>query len=408
MKRKIIIFVLCLSCIISLSVGSFAATTKTYTILDFTIDMFTVEANQGGAVTYYNQYKYFDTVTRNGITYNRVRNGCLENGSFVYNSNYYTSGQTKNLLAIKFNNFSLKDEYNLKFSVYLNSSRSFNTEIFLADDQNNKLATIQYLYSSNGSEVFCDVNFVLSQLGVSSNNNIYLCIESQLGSVNASGFAWQFSPIELTNLDDNTGLFNSILEWLQNIRNNIVDGFGNTVSSVSTGFSNLTSSLSTFFSNLSTSISNGLTAVKNGINDKLESVKTAINNKIDSIQTWFINLGDRINEFFEKLKNYLLYFRHPVTLVNGVPVDSNGNSIYTNPFSSKLNNVKSTVDGWIDSINDFIETIDESADNVSQHLSVFKNVINRFFAAGNTGPALMLGIVVFGVVFVIIRKIIGR
>lgn len=143
----------------------------------------------------------------------------------------------------------------------------------------------------------------------------------------------------------------------------------------------------------------------NGIKSFFDNLGNKISELGDNIQSFFVDLGENIGEFFTMLKNYLLYFQHPVTTnSDGVLVDGSGNPVYTNPFDSVMNSVKNTVDGWLSDIDDFISDIDESRLNVKTYLETGSGVINDVLGAS----PILSAAVIFAAAFLVIRKVVGR
>lgn len=143
---------------------------------------------------------------------------------------------------------------------------------------------------------------------------------------------------------------------------------------------------------------NNIKQIPEKINQKLTELK-------DGIGEFFTQLGEDIKGFFEMLKNYLLYFQHPVTLNSeGVLVDENGEPIYTNPFDSALSDVEATVNGWIADIKQFIKDMDESRIEVSGYLETGTGFINDIMSA----HPIISACVIFAAAFFVIRKVVGR
>lgn len=126
---------------------------------------------------------------------------------------------------------------------------------------------------------------------------------------------------------------------------------------------------------------------------------------IESITSLPERIGNAISEFFTMLKNYFLYFQHPVSLdEDGVVLDANGQPIYTNPFGSALESVKNTFDGWIEDIDTFISDMDESRINVSTYIEKGTSVINEVMSAS----PILTACIIFAAGFLVIRKVVGR
>lgn len=229
-------------------------------------------------------------------------------------------------------------------------------------------------------------------------------------STSSSNDRCYIKDISLVNLDSNEGFFNAITNalgylhlmleekfnslssWLTNVKDGIVNKLG----TVQTAITNAIDNIQTWLNTVKTAITDKLEAVKTGIQNTLNTVKTAITDKLENVK---IAIGD----FFTMLKNYLLYFKHPVTLNNeGVPVDSQGNPVYMNPF--KEPDIFETLDEWVENIQNSKETTEEAAEEGLEHISGVMGIITTLFTRV---PFLTI---FFGFILavVIIKKVTGR
>lgn len=64
-----------------------------------------------------------------------------------------------------------------------------------------------------------------------------------------------------------------------------------------------------------------------------------------------------------------------------------------------------TMNGWIDQLNEFADSIDSAGQTVSAYISKGTELFNGFMGIA---PASVIALVAFGVVFLVIRKIVGR
>lgn len=64
-----------------------------------------------------------------------------------------------------------------------------------------------------------------------------------------------------------------------------------------------------------------------------------------------------------------------------------------------------TMNGWIDQLNEFADSIDSAGDTASEYISKGTELFNGFMGIA---PASVIALVAFGVVFLVIRKIVGR
>lgn len=129
--------------------------------------------------------------------------------------------------------------------------------------------------------------------------------------------------------------------------------------------------------------------------------------KVYADEGWLTAFGRMIlngfKNFFETLKNNILYFQSPVTLnSDGILVDVNGEPVYVNPFGEVT--FADTIKGWADDLLEFSSSIDDSADTVSEWLSTMSNIINKMLKR----IPILSGLLIFAVVFIVVRKVVGR
>ncbi len=298
-------------------------------------------------------------------------------------------------------------EYTLDFWYAFNTA-SFGSLFVVLEvlDGNQNLINSQILYTSPDNLVSdtwteCNISFKPDLSAVQSGYSCRLIF--RFCQVH-NGRPWAIhisNYIYFNDNDDDSGLLNGVLDWLSRIYHSVAggtdrEGVNHTgiVQGIKNGLTNLGDRFSTFISDL-----------KQGLIDKLEGVKSSIENTINGIQQWFIDLKNSIKDFFTMLKNYLLYFQHPVTLnSDGVLVGADGQPVYTNPFANALEKVEDTVYGWLDDISNFLDGIDESRQNVSEYLENGSTFINGIF---KISPIFSV-CVAFAVVFLVIRKVVGR
>lgn len=64
-----------------------------------------------------------------------------------------------------------------------------------------------------------------------------------------------------------------------------------------------------------------------------------------------------------------------------------------------------TMNGWLDQLNEFADTIDSAGDTVKDYISKGTELFNGFMGVA---PASVIALIAFGIVFLVIRKIVGR
>ena len=328
LKHSLSVFLSVLFSFSAFSFNSFASSTKTYNIQDFSVEATRTNLSGSEPEVDYSPY----------VTYKDWSPNDDYTGVYINNPDFYQLGEAKILMFFKLENLKIDDEYNLNFKINCNRYFKYNLVCCLS---NSNLESESILFSADyyGQKAEnVNFNFTLKNLNLSSNNGIYLTFFVTL-SKNSNSYMGEFrdywilfSPIELTNLDDDSGLLDGILNWVSRIYYGIVGGTDREgvdhegiVQGIKNGLTNLGNSISNFFSDLWNKLSNAF--------DKIGDWFSELG---DKIKGFFVDLGNKIGEFFTMLKNYLLYFKHPVTLnKDGVPVDENGKPVYTNPFENE-------------------------------------------------------------------------
>ena len=254
-------------------------------------------------------------------------------------------------------------EYNFKFKwgYQFKVPCTLDISLFIRDSSGNLVKT-QSIYNASSPGYLqahnIDFNFTPS---VPETDSGYSCnfvirfIQNYYESSSGNLQSFYLSPtLSLTDLDDDTGLINSIIEAIKAIPDRIKG----------------------FFTDLA-----------------------------NSIGSFFQELADNIKGFFDSLKNYILYFQDPVTLnEDGVLVDANGNPIYVNPFENSIEDIKETFNGWIEDIRGFISGMDESRVQVSGYLQTGTGLINDILSAS----PIISAVLIFIASFFVIRKVVGR
>lgn len=304
------------------------------------------------------------TITKSTSTYS---------GKACTTFRYPASGSYSSRVIIVDYDAVLKVNHNYNLHLFLNSDLPSYTEFavylsYVDFDGIIRNSTTLFEYSGKTSDltnwIEVNVNFTPDNSYISSSSNQVIEIQF-INTSQAMSYVRISELIELTDEDDNSSWFEKIINAIKEIPTNFVNG------------------VKSFFENLGNKISE----------------------LGDSIESFFINLGEDIGEFFTMLKNYILYFEHPVTLNDdGVLVDSSGNPIYTNPFASAMEKVKNTFNGWIDDIDQFVSDMDVSRNNVSSYISQGTSIINDVMSAS----PVLTACIIFVAGFLVIRKVVGR
>lgn len=151
--------------------------------------------------------------------------------------------------------------------------------------------------------------------------------------------------------------------------------------------SQLISDIKDWFSNLIESMGNFFTELAN----KIGSFFTELGNKIGG---FFTDLANKIGDFFTKLWNKIWWGNEA------------GESEYEPPdVSSKFDEVIASLNDWLSQLKGLSDSIGSQGDEVAGYLSTGSNFINTFLSVA---PAPILIFLSFGVIFVVVRKVVGR
>lgn len=187
-----------------------------------------------------------------------------------------------------------------------------------------------------------------------------------------------------------TSWFDNLFHWLKDIR----DGNVSFAESVKTLFSNITNSIKGFFSELGAKLTDGFKNLINSISTFFTNLGNNLKDWFDDVGQWFTDIGDRIGEFFTSLWNKIWYG------------NEKGESEYQKPvINNKFNDILETLTEYQEQLQGTISTISASADSVSSYISTGTQLVNGVI---NVAGAGFTALIVFGMVFVLVRKVVGR
>ncbi len=310
-----------------------------------------------------------------------TKNGMLVHWFMAKDPAYYASGGQKITTLYDYGDLAAGHEYEMTFHAGLNFNARYNIQIFV-----DRTKIYDHDFSSGGSLSKVNVKFnAPNEITDSARIQVVMTISGNYGyGAGGETVHYYFSEnLEFTDLTENP-------TWLQKILKKFTE-LGDTIGGF---FRSLGDRIGGFFDDLAESIKG-----------KFNDLKTWIENLGNNIKQWFKDLGEDIGDFFTMLKNYLLYFQHPVTTnSDGVLIGADGKPVYTNPFENALQKVEDTVYGWLGSITEFLDGIDESRENVAGYLENGSTLVNGVLKAS---PILSV-CVTFAVAFLVIRKVVGR
>lgn len=236
-----------------------------------------------------------------------------------------------------------------------------------------------------------DVNNELFRFSLSFNNFTYK------SGVNPNVYAKFGVKINVSVDDATKGILNTILEWLENIRDKIVE---------------LPNSIGSFITSLGNNIKGFFTDLKNNLSSWFDDVGDWFSNLGDNLREWFSNvgdwfsqLGDRISGFFVNLSNNISdYFKK---LFNKLWWgNEQGEAAYQPPtFGSGLTEVLESIDTYILSLEDTQTAIDNSKTEVVGYVAQGTEIINGFLGVA---PTIVIAVLVFAVALLFARKVVGR
>lgn len=182
---------------------------------------------------------------------------------------------------------------------------------------------------------------------------------------------------------EDTSLLRNILQSLQNLPDEI-----------SAFFNSLGDRISGFFNSLGDRISGFFTNLVNNLKSWFEDVGDWFSELGDRINDFLTDIGDRISGFFEKLWNRIYWG------------NENGEAEYQPPvFSSSLDDALDKIDEYIAQLDDTNQEIENAKNTSVAYVEQGTTVINAVFGVF---PSIVTALVIFGVVFIFCRKVVGR
>lgn len=171
----------------------------------------------------------------------------------------------------------------------------------------------------------------------------------------------------------------NVLTWLKEIRDKIVNGFNDLGKTISNQFTNLVKNVQSM-----------IDSVNKWLSDTLDNIKQFMSN----VGKWFTNLGNSISGFFEKLWNRIWWG------------NENGESEYVKPtISNKLLDILATLQDYQEKLKATIDAIGSAATDVANYISAGTSFVNGVVGVAGAG---FTALIVFGIVFVLVRKVVGR
>ena len=234
-----------------------------------------------------------------------------------------------------------------------------------------------FVDTSNSSVIVNGNKFELTFQLVSNVNNQSMTVTGSLNvdsydqsyALDDARFGWNMT---VESQSESNSLLQRILDFIKSIPDSISNLFSGLTNSLRDWFNNV----GEWFTNLADSIGQFFTDLKNNISN------------------FFTTLGNNISGFFEKLWNRIYWG------------NDNGESEYNPPvFSSSLDEVLDKIDDYITQLEDTNSEIENAKVQSVSYVQHATTVINSIFGVF---PSVLIALVVFGVVFVFCRKVVGR
>lgn len=188
-----------------------------------------------------------------------------------------------------------------------------------------------------------------------------------------------FESIQVGSKSEEQGFWNKVVQWLKDIRDKLVNGFNDMVNAIELQFRQLVEKLQSLFDEVTEWLFNCV-----------ESIQDFMHN----VGAWFTNLGNSISGFFEKLWNRIWWG------------NENGESEYVKPtISNKLLDILATLQDYQEKLKSTIDTIGAAASDVASYISAGTSFVNGVVGVAGAG---FTALIVFGIVFVLVRKVVGR
>lgn len=188
-----------------------------------------------------------------------------------------------------------------------------------------------------------------------------------------------FTECNVTVESESTGFFNSVKQFFQQLFEKLTGAFEN---------------IGNWFSELGNTIKEWFQSLINNIKTFFSELGENLRKWFSNIGQWFTDIGDRIGEFFTKLWNRIWWG------------NENGESEYEKPvINNKLNDIIDTLEDYQEQLHSTIITIGNAADSVSSYISTGTELVNGII---NVAGAGFTALIVFGIVFILVRKVVGR
>lgn len=134
--------------------------------------------------------------------------------------------------------------------------------------------------------------------------------------------------------------------------------------------------------------------IKDWFSNLIESMGNFFTELANKISGFFTELGDKIGGFFTTLWNKIWWGNEA------------GESEYEPPdVGSKFDDVITSLNDWLSQLKGFSDTVDSQGDEVAGYISTGSDFATKFLTYA---PAPILIFLTFGIVFVVVRKVVGR
>ena len=276
--------------------------------------------------------------------------------------------------------------FNLKSNLYFTFS---NSPIYLSgsteDNKSVDLSCSDFTYTNNSlsAEFVVTKACTITWLRLRFFDVSYTCSSN-------TPLVFSIKSIDSSISTETQGLLNKLSSFFSSLFEKLTSGFDN----IGNWFSQLGDKIKSFFSDLTDSIKSFFSELGNNLKEWFSNIGDWFAELGNNIKQWFVDIGDRIGGFFTTLWNRIWWG------------NENGESEYDPPvIDNKLNDILDTLDDYQIQLKGTIDTIGSAADSVSSYISTGTELVNGIIGVAGAG---FTALIVFGIVFVLVRKVVGR
>lgn len=394
--KHLLSLVLCILLLFINLIPCFAESSLSFNSVDFDTSCYVINADETQIETEVKVYT-------NRNHQNRV---CTQ---FIFGGN--SEGVSKNFALLKLRNLSSTKEYNLNFSIAINSgsSREVSFNAFLRYVSPNGTVIQEQPLLENvifTDNYWKDFNFNFVPLSMSGQAySLYLVFE--FSSNYSTSTIMHFSPeVVLVDIDDSTPFYNLILNLLEKIDNDILalnsnfitfnDTFNTNFGDFLTNFGNFSDSFNTTLTDiLDLTFGDFLTDFGNFTDSFNTTFNTSVGGILNGLNINLGNLNSNISNQTQNLSGLQTALDNIYTDVHSIDSVVKGFSVSLGNLSninSTLNTISSTLNSLMDSVSSSLNTMNSTLSTISTDIfNGFSDVSSAFDNANNTLDSIEKG-----------------